>query len=92
MKLTVVDAIRTVYDGGPLVDGAKLSEEGILLVSLDFVAADSVAVGLLNQVRLRKGLPPIAASAEDVPSIADAHRRGLGIALRRGIDVVRTAF
>ena len=92
LKLTVIDAIRTVYDGGPLVDGAKVSEEGILLVSLDFVAADSVAVGLLNQVRRRKGLPPIAASAEDVPSIADAHRRGLGIALRRGIDVVRTAF
>lgn len=89
LKLCVVDALRVVCDGGPLVIESEASNEGILLISTDPVAADSVALKIVNTARRRMGLEPVARSAADVPSIADSHRKGLGIASRRGIDILR---
>ncbi len=92
LKLCLVDGLRVVYDAGPMAVEENTSDEGILLVSLDPVAADSVALGIVNQVRKKKDLPPIARSVADVPSIADANRKGIGIAISRGIDVVRRVW
>lgn len=87
LRLTLVDAIRVVYRGGPEASASAISPEGSLLASLDAVAVDTVGFGMLNSVRERANLPKIAKTAGDVPYLAAAHRRGLGIALVHGIDV-----
>ena len=89
LRLALVDAMRVVYDGGPDATAATLGDEGALLISRDPVAADSVALEVLNRTRERHGLEPIAASAAEIPYLAAAHERGLGIAVRHATDVVR---
>ena len=89
LRLCVVDALRLVFDGGPGASVETISDEGIMLVSIDPVATDATGLALLNETRQRTGLPRIARSPEDLSYLAEAHRRGLGIALPHGIDVVR---
>lgn len=89
LRLALVDAMRVVYDGGPRATAVTLGDEGALLISRDPVAADSVALEILNRTRERHGLEPIAASAAEIPYLAAAHERGLGIAVRHATDVVR---
>lgn len=89
LRLCVVDALRAVFDGGPGASVDTISDEGVLLVSVDPVATDATGVALLNETRRRVGLPPIAGLPEDVAYLAAAHRRGLGVAVPHGIDVVR---
>ena len=89
LRLCLVDALRVVYEGGPVPTADTVSNEGIILASTDPVAADSVGLAVLNEVRRRMALSPVAQSAADIDHLAAAHQRGLGIALYRGIDVIR---
>lgn len=89
LRLTLVDAMRVVYKGGPSATARSLANEGVLLMSRDPVAVDAVALEVLNRARERFGLPEIASSAADIPYLAAAHRLGLGIAVRHGIKTVR---
>jgi hypothetical protein len=89
LRLCVVDALRVVFDGDAEGDAATISEEGILLVSVDPVATDTIGTVSLNETRHRLGLPPVARSPGDLAYLAAAHERGLGIGLPQGIDVVR---
>ena len=89
LRLCLVDALRIVFDGGPEATEGAISDDGIILASIDPVAVDAVAVGLLGNVRFRQGFGQIVRSPEDLAYLAAAHRRGLGIALTHGIEVVR---
>ena len=89
LRLCLVDALRVVYEGGPAATTATISDEGILLASIDPVATDTIGLMVLNEVREREGLPRIARSGEEVDYIAAAHRRGLGVGIVHGIDWVR---
>lgn len=89
LRLCLVDALRIVFDGGPEAAEGVISDDGIILASIDPVAVDAVAVGLLGKVRFRQGLGQIVRSPEDLDYLAAAHRRGLGIALTHGIEIVR---
>lgn len=89
LRLCLVDALRVVYDGGPVPTTGAVSNEGILLASTDPVAADSVGLATLNEVRRRMEFPPVARTAADIGHLAAAHRRGLGVALSHGIDLIR---
>ena len=89
LRLCIVDALRVMYDGGPDSTVGTISDEGMLLVSVDPVAVETAALGYLNEVRARFQLPPVARSAEEVKYLAEAHRRGLGVAVWHGIDLVR---
>lgn len=89
LRLSLVDAMRVVYDGGPEASGASIVDEGALLASSDPVAVDAVGLGLLNDIRTGNNLAKLARSAADLPYLAAAHRRGLGVALSHGIDVTR---
>lgn len=86
LRLTLVDGLRVVFAGGPDASSQTLSDEGCLVLSQDPVAADAVSLDILNDVRKRRNLPPIAMEAESINYLAVAHRRGLGIAVPYGID------
>ncbi|MCH8966190.1 MAG: DUF362 domain-containing protein [Planctomycetes bacterium] len=88
LRLCLVDALRVVYDKGPDATATTISDEGLLLASLDPVAVDAVGLSILNEIRDRAGLGPVAESASRLPYLADAHRKGLGIAVPHGIDVI----
>lgn len=86
LRLNIVDAIRVVHDGGPLVSQDKVSLSETLIVSADPVAADAIGLQVLNSERQRFGMAPAAASTQSVTYLAEAHRRDLGTALLHGID------
>jgi len=89
LRLCLVDALRVVYDGGPVPIANTISAEGTVLASTDPVAADSVGLTILNEIRIKAILPALAMSAEEIRHLAAAHRRGLGIAVRHGIEVIQ---
>lgn len=89
LRLSLVDALRVVYDGGPEARMESTEGVGILLASFDPVATDRVGLRVLNGIRRLHNISPIARSAEELPYLAAAHRRGLGIALWDGIHRVR---
>lgn len=88
LRLCVVDALRVVFNGGAEGEAENISEEGILLVSVDPVATDAIGLVSLNETRHRLGLPSVAHSPANLGYLAAAHKRGLGIALPQGIDLV----
>ncbi len=88
LRLCVVDALRVVFDKGPSASGETIADEGIILASTDPVAIDAIGLALINEVRVERGLPRIAETAENLEYLANAHKKGLGIAVPRGIDVV----
>lgn len=89
LRLNLVDALRPVFDGGPEPTHRGTADEGAIIASFDPVAADTVCLGLLNEVRRARGLPLLADMPERVTYLAEAHRKGIGIAVEHGIDLVR---
>ncbi len=89
LRLCLVDALRIEYGGGPQGSKAATNPAGILLATSDPVAADTVGLEILADLRRNDGLSPLARSASDIPYLAASHRRGLGIALLHGIDLLR---
>jgi hypothetical protein len=86
LRLNVVNGLRSVFKGGPLVSEDAIDDTGILIFSEDPVAADAVGLDTLNKVRAGYELPHVATDPADVPLLADAERRGLGHADFRHID------
>ena len=90
LRLCLVDALRVVFDKGPIPTSAGTAAAGVLLASTDPVAADVLALETINRTRRAEGLAFIrdaAAGEARLTFLEDAHRKGLGIALRRGIEV-----
>jgi len=78
LRIHVVDALRAVFDGGPLPARETLWAHGGILVSTDPVAADSVATDILNDQRGLRRLPPIGGRDGRVRHVRAAAARGLG--------------
>jgi uncharacterized protein (DUF362 family) len=79
-RLTVCDATRAQYHGGPARHPGFAWPFGGLIVSTDFVAADAVAADLLEAKRRAKGLKSLAEEKRPASHIATAGARGLGVA------------
>ncbi len=77
-RLTVCDATRAQYQGGPARHPGYGWAFGGLVVGTDFVATDAVAADLLEQHRREKGLKSLAEERRPPRHIATAARRGLG--------------
>lgn len=88
LRLCIADGLRVVYRGGPEPSDNSVFDYGCLLLSKDPVATDSTALSVLNEVRTAQGMRPLCRSAVDIPFLALAHRRGLGIAVPHGIETV----
>ncbi len=79
-RLTVCDATRAQYHGGPSRHPGFAWSFGGLIVSTDFVAADAVGADLLDTQRVAKGLKRLADDGRPTKHIATAAARGLGVA------------
>lgn len=78
LRIHIVNALRAVFDGGPLSSAEGIWRHSGILVSTDPVAADQVAIDILNEERARRGLPAIGDREGHVPHVRAAALRGLG--------------
>ncbi len=78
LRVHVVNAIRAVMDGGPEPSPDSIWPHGGVLVSTDPVAADSVALEIINEQRAGKGLEPVGGAQAVIPHVRAAAARGLG--------------
>jgi uncharacterized protein (DUF362 family) len=89
-RLTILDAVRVQYNGGPGYVGRYIDYYNGIIVSDDPVAADRVGLEILEHVRKRNGLPPLEKVGRPVKYLRTAQQLGLGVAdLKQiGVDVV----
>ena len=87
LKLNIVNALRTVFDGGPEANADGTAALEMLLVSDDPVAADAVGLAELNQQRQGKGLPPIRQEGGKLAYLQAAAEHGLGCADAHSVNV-----
>lgn len=80
IKLTIGDAMSSVYEGGPGFHPEHLWYPNALIVGEDRVALDQIAWGLIEHKRAEAGLPTLEAAGRPPRYIAtgadDAHRLG----------------
>ena len=87
-RLTIMDALRPVVDLGPSYQPGMGEAAHALLLGADPVAIDVVGLELLEGLRKKRGLPPLAGSQMDPTHIHTAAKMGLGVAERARIEVV----
>lgn len=78
LRLNIMNALRSVYHGGPLIDPDYVDNTGLLLLGQDPVAVDALALEVLNSVRTQAELQPIGPEARHITMLADAASKGLG--------------
>ncbi len=78
--LNVLDALTTVYEGGPL--SGRIFQTNTIAVSKDPVAIDAYELHIINEVRRKKGLSILGTNGKRA---ADGHRNAqfLSIAVER---------
>ena len=84
--LTILDALRPQYGGGPFPQPQYQVRHGAIYASRDPVALDALGLELLDRFRSKGGLPPLG---KDVHWITSAEVLGLGTAARERIRVIR---
>jgi len=90
-RLVVFDALYACYEGGPGYKPETTVQYGALMAATDPVAADAVALDLLEQLRAAYKLPPIMSEERAPKWIATAadKQHGLGVADLKAIELVR---
>ncbi len=80
VTLTIGDAMKSVYQGGPVFRPERVCYPNALVVGEDRVAVDHVALKILNSYRVQQGLQTLEAAGrgpEYIATAADAaHRLG----------------
>ncbi len=87
LKLTIIDAFRIQYNGGPGFDSRYLTEYGGIILSDDPVAADTVALQILEHLRAAHNLPSLEKSGRPVRYLATAERLKYGTADVKNIQL-----
>jgi len=87
MRLSVLDAVKVQYHGGPGYVAEYVHRYGGVIVSGDPVAADRVGLEILDKIRSLKGQPSLEKAGRPVRYLASAERLGLGVADIGRIDV-----
>ena len=90
-KLIVMDALRPVVHGGPSYNAAMAVPAHTLLFATDPVAIDTVALGILEELRARRGLPSLAKIDLFPHYLSTAAAMGLGVSETSRIDLVTLA-
>lgn len=78
VKLHIVNALRIVFTGGPEAEPNNFFSHGAVLASRDPVALDYLAVDIINDERVKRGLTPIGDANARIPHVHHAAQRGLG--------------
>lgn len=86
-RLTILDAIKVQYNGGPGVVSEYISYYNGIIISDDPVATDRVGLEILEHMRKANGLPPLEKVGRPVKYLNSAQQIGLGIAELQRIDV-----
>jgi uncharacterized protein (DUF362 family) len=86
-RLTIIDAVRVQYDNGPGFDPARMHDYGGLIVSTDPVAADRIALEVLERCRAQNKCPSLAEAGRPVKYLQAAQAIGLGTADMADIDL-----
>jgi uncharacterized protein (DUF362 family) len=79
VRLTLADALRVEYNGGPN-DSSHKALHHSLYASTDPVAMDSVALAVIEGMRRDKGFPPLAKAGRAATHVETAQDLGLGVA------------
>lgn len=86
--LSLLDAVHTIYNGGPFHHPQWCARTGRLYLSRDMVALDRVAADDLDLLREEEGFRPIMKTSRPSRHIDTAAARGLGVADRALIRVL----
>jgi uncharacterized protein (DUF362 family) len=87
-RLVVMDALRPVVEGGPSYTPGAGEVANVLLFATDLVAVDTVALGLLDELRKQHALPSLDQAGLFPVHLPTAGRLGLGVSERAGIDII----
>ncbi len=87
-RLTVIEAVSVQYENGPGFDGRYADRYSGLILSDDPVAADRVALEILQHLRSKHGRPTLADVNRPVKYLASAEKVGLGTAEIGNIELV----
>ncbi len=87
-RLTIMDAFRVQYHGGPGLKEEYINYYGGLIIAADPVAADRVGLEILEHLRQRNNLPSLAKTGRPVNYLKSAEQTGLGVADLKKIDLV----
>ncbi len=79
-RLTILDAVRVQYNGGPGYVGDYVAYYHGIILSGDPVAADRIGLEILEHFRKINGLKPPSESGRPVKYLASAEKLGLGVA------------
>jgi uncharacterized protein (DUF362 family) len=79
-RLTIIDAVRVQYDGGPGFVSQYIHNYGGLIISADPVAADRIGLEILERIRKRHEMRPLREVGRQVTYLDTAAKRGLGVA------------
>jgi uncharacterized protein (DUF362 family) len=88
-RLVVCDALRVQVEGGPAFHPAGAETYGGILLATDPVALDMVAWEIVEQLRKQRKLPSLEQDKRKPVYILTAARKGLGVADRKRIEVIR---
>jgi uncharacterized protein (DUF362 family) len=77
-RLTVLDALSVQFHRGPSYHARWAAKPGVLLFSVDPVAADSVGWTLIERLRSDAGLPTLESEGRAPSYLATAEKMGLG--------------
>ncbi len=84
--LTILDALRPQYAGGPFPEPQYVVNHGAVYASRDPVAIDVLGVEVLDGFRKQAGMPALSKMTE---WLASAEALGLGVSSREKIRLVR---
>lgn len=87
-RLVIMDALRPVVDNGPSYQPGMGEVANLLLFATDLVAVDTVALGILEELRKKRDLPPLAQVGLTPTYLATSSKLGLGVSDRAGIEVI----
>ena len=85
-RLSVCDAHRAQYQGGPAYVAKWSRPYGGYLVAADPVALDTVGTGIIEERRRSLGLPSLEEAGRPPVHLKTAHERGLGEGRMNAID------
>jgi len=86
-RLSVIDADRVQFHGGPGFDSRYLAAFGGVIISDDPVAADRIGLEIIEHFRRNNKLPSLADSGRPVRYLETAASLGLGTAELKNIEV-----
>lgn len=77
-RLTILDGLIVQYHRGPSFHSRWADRQGMLIFSIDPVAADSVGWQIIEKLRAKKGLPSLREENREPAYLKTAEKMGLG--------------